>query len=70
MGPSIEALCRDCTQQHMAELLETLKRINSTKTLDSAVHKAIGEEGKGVKWGLHDITITISNKGGKWVTFL
>mmetsp|Transcript_6328 Transcript_6328/g.12499 ORF Transcript_6328/g.12499 Transcript_6328/m.12499 type:complete len:404 (+) Transcript_6328:46-1257(+) len=41
MGPSVEILCRDCTQQHMATLLEMLKRINQSTTLNQAVHKAI-----------------------------
>ena len=41
LGPSVEILCRDCTQQHMATLLEMLKRINQCTSLSQAVHKAI-----------------------------
>ena len=41
LGPSIDTLMQDLTMQHMASLLEFLKRINSEKTLAAAIHKTI-----------------------------
>jgi len=47
LGPSIEALMSAVTPKHMAALLTMVKEINlaGQTSLDSAVHRAIGERG-------------------------
>ncbi|GMI38652.1 hypothetical protein TeGR_g5774 [Tetraparma gracilis] len=41
LGPSIDVLMKDVSIHHMATLLEMMKRINTEKTLESAIHRTI-----------------------------
>ena len=42
-GPGVEELCSACSTQHMAALLDCIKKINGQTSFDGAVHLAIGE---------------------------